>query len=73
MKRHQITASKSTIYHESLQDKVKTYMIESSELEVLFKVRVCFNFDATSEDELSIREGDIIHVTQVFEGWSTGR
>lgn len=45
----------------------------TSELDVLHVVRACYDFEASSDDELSIREGDIISVTKVLDGWSVGK
>jgi hypothetical protein len=45
---------------------------ESSELDVLYKVRLNYDFEPTNSDELSIKEGDIVSVTKVLDGWSIG-
>jgi hypothetical protein len=38
-----------------------------------FKVQVLYDFNAETEQEISLTKGDTIEVTQVFDDWSVGR
>ena len=45
--------------------------VEAS-VDVLYRVRMCYDFEPTNDDELQVSEGDIISVTKVLDGWSIG-